>query len=140
MLDIELVIITRIIVAAILGSLIGIEREISHKPAGLRTHILVAMGSCLITGISIFYFSLDYARVVANIIVGIGFIGAGAIIGSQGHVQGITTAASIWIAASMGIACGVGYFYVAVVVTLISLCVLRFLKIAEKKIIKKKKR
>lgn len=125
--------------ASLLGAIIGIEREFSHKPAGLRTHILVSMGSCLITTISIFFFSMDYARIVANIIVGIGFIGAGTIIGSHEHVQGVTTAASIWITAAIGIACGIGYFVVAILTTIITLFVLRFLKVTEKKIKKKRK-
>ncbi len=140
MYEIELLMITRILISALLGGILGIDREILHKPAGLRTHILVSVGASLLTMISIFYFSMDYARIVANIIVGIGFIGAGAIIGSRGHVQGITTAASVWIAAAVGISVGVGYYLVATVTTLICLLVLRILRKVEFKVLKTRRK
>ncbi len=140
MYGIESVMITRIIISFVLGGLIGIERELSHKPAGLKTHILVSMGSALFTTISIFNFPMDSARMVANIITGIGFIGAGAIIGSRGHVQGITTSATIWIAAAIGIAVGVGYYTLATTVAIISLIALLVLRKIEFKILRRRGR
>ncbi|MCD6470713.1 MgtC/SapB family protein, partial [Candidatus Bathyarchaeota archaeon] len=89
----------RLILSMILGAVIGIEREIHHKPAGIRTHMLVSLGSCLFTVVSIYDFNMDPARVAAGIVTGIGFIGAGTIIVERERekIVGITTAASLWI-------------------------------------------
>ncbi len=111
--------IVRLLVAVVLGILVGVEREISHRPAGgyhlLRTHALVSLGACLFTVISIQHFDVDPARIAAGIVAGIGFIGAGSIIAEKGHVQGITTAASLWCVAAIGLAVGVGAYVLAVV-------------------------
>ena len=118
----------RLLLAAVLGAAIGLEREHSHKPAGLRTHILICMGSAVFTIVSIYGFSgtVDPARVAAGVVTGIGFIGAGVIFrGMRGDkVVGITTAASVWITAAIGIACGVGMYLIAVGVTVITVIVL----------------
>lgn len=125
--------IIKLILAVILGLLIGFEREKSHKPAGLRTHILVALGSTLITIVSI-SFVADPARITAAIITGIGFLGAGTIIAAGRNVIGLTTAASLWVMAAIGIAVGVGDFVLAIISALIVLFVLVFGKVERKKI------
>ena len=112
---VDIVTIARLLLAVVLGILVGVEREIVHKPAGLRTHALVSLGACLFTVISIDYFDVDPARIAAGIVTGIGFIGAGSIIAEKGHVQGITTAASLWCVAAVGLAVGVGAYVLAVV-------------------------
>lgn len=119
--------ISKLILATILGGLIGWERERSHKPAGLRTHMLVCVGSTLITIISINYFVEDYARIIAGIITGIGFIGAGTII-AQGtkSIHGLTTAASLWVVAAVGICVGVGWYLLSGIAT-ISIVLILFL-------------
>ena len=93
----------KLVLAVILGGIIGIERERNHKPAGIRTHMLVAMGSCLFTIASI-SFGDDPSKIAAGIVTGIGFIGAGTIIAEKGDkIVGITTAASLWTTASIGL-------------------------------------
>lgn len=120
----------RLLLAAALGAAIGYQRERAKKPAGLRTHILIALGSALFTVVSVFGFAdtADVARVAAGVVTGIGFIGAGVIFrglrGSEGHVVGLTTAASIWVTAAIGLAAGVGLYLVAVVVTILTVVTL----------------
>jgi putative Mg2+ transporter-C (MgtC) family protein len=124
----ELEIILRLLLAAALGAGIGYQRERANKPAGLRTHILIALGSALFTVVSIFGFgdSVDTARVAAGVVTGIGFIGAGVIFrGIRGdHVAGLTTAASIWATASIGLAAGVGWYLIATIAAAITVLVL----------------
>ncbi len=115
MLPVDIEMVVRLLLAVVLGILVGIEREVSHRPAGLRTHALVSLGACLFTVISISYFDIDPARIAAGIVAGIGFIGAGSIIATKGQVQGITTAASLWCVAAIGLAVGVGAYVLAVV-------------------------
>ena len=121
----------KIVLAGLCGAVIGLEREISGKPAGLRTTVLICVGSCLFVILS--YVMAwdddgsqigDPARIAAQIVTGIGFLGAGAIIQSRGSVIGLTTAATIWVTASIGMAIGIGYYPLAVVTTLIILFVL----------------
>jgi len=128
-------IIKRILCSLILASLIGLEREKKRQAAGLRTHVLVSVGSSLIMLISLYIFelykniaTLDPARIAAGVITGIGFLGAGAIIRAGNSVRGLTTAATIWVASGIGLACGCGFFYAAMFVTLVSLIVLLFLR------------
>lgn len=116
-------IILKLVLAAVLSGVIGLEREWKRKPAGLRTNILVGVGSALIMIISQ-QFIADPARIAAGVITGIGFLGAGIIIQSRGHVYGITTAASIWIVAAIGLAVGLGNYFAAFVTTLVALVVL----------------
>jgi|YelNatPaOPRAMG01_1025707.scaffolds.fasta_scaffold05870_9 putative Mg2+ transporter-C (MgtC) family protein len=113
-----------LILAVLLGGVIGIEREITHKPAGLRTHMLVCLGSCLFTIISVHEFNVDPARLAAGIVTGIGFIGAGAIIAERERVVGITTAASLWVTAAIGLTMGVGNYLLASLATLLVFIIL----------------
>lgn len=120
----------RIVVAAILGGVIGMEREYREKAAGFRTHFLVALGSALFMIISVHGFTdalisenhrLDVARVAAQVVTGIGFIGAGAIVLQKNVVHGLTTAAGVWVTAAIGLACGSGMYVLAVVATILVL-------------------
>ena len=112
----------RLLCAMIVGLIIGTEREYTHRPAGMRTHILVALGSCavMITGELIFaeykaYGAMpDPARLSAQVITGVGFLGAGTILREGPSVKGLTTAASLWSVACLGIAAGAGYYMVAI--------------------------
>lgn len=111
----------RIVLAAALGALIGYERQFKHKSAGLRTNILVCVGSCLIMIISNLIYeevegktNADPARLAAQVVSGIGFLGAGAIIKEGVTVIGLTTAACIWVVSGVGLAVGAGYYMVAV--------------------------
>jgi putative Mg2+ transporter-C (MgtC) family protein len=118
----------RLLLAAILGALVGFQRERCNKPAGLRTHVLICMGSALFTVVSIYGFSgtVDPSRVAAGVVTGIGFIGAGVIFrGMKGDkVVGITTAASVWITAAIGIAAGAGMYIISTAVAILTLLVL----------------
>ncbi len=136
-------VIGRLLLASLLGGLIGVEREIHGRPAGFRTHLLVTVGSCLMMVVSEFFFlkygtmqsdsviRLDPARVAAQIVTGIGFLGAGAIIKDGHAVRGLTTAACLWVTAGIGMAVGVGFYSAALVVTAIALFNLLFLKRVE---------
>ncbi len=112
-----------LLLAVALGAIVGIQREIAHRPAGLRTHMLVCLGSCLFTIVSV-SFSLDPARIAAGIVAGIGFIGAGTIWAEKDKVTGITTAASLWATAAIGLTIGIGDYPMAIVVTLLVFLVL----------------
>lgn len=122
----------RLFLAALLSGLIGWERERLRKPAGFRTHILVGLGSCLIMLVSLelarlysAYAGVDPGRIAANVVVGIGFLGAGTILHSRdGWVSGLTTAASLWVVAGIGLAAGLGYYPAAAGATLLVLAVL----------------
>ncbi|MEM2089189.1 MAG: MgtC/SapB family protein [Thermoproteota archaeon] len=122
--------------AIVSGAIVGFEREIAHKPAGLRTHMLVCFGSCLFTIVSL-DFSVDPARIASGIVTGIGFIGAGAIIAEQDKVVGITTAASLWVTAAIGLTIGVGNYILATIATLLVFLILSSRMILRK--IQKKK-
>jgi len=127
----------RLVLAAILGGLIGIEREIRDKPAGLRTNILICVGSTLFMSLSTQVAQLlggDPTRIAAQIISGIGFLGAGAVLHSHGFVPGLTTAATIWVVAGVGMALGSGMYMVAAFATAMSLVTLYFLSFIEDKI------
>lgn len=101
----------RLLVAVLLGAILGLERELKDKSAGIRTHSLISLGACLFTLISIDGFGgrADPSRVAAQIVTGIGFLGAGAILSNGASVRGLTTAAGIWVTAAVGTACGLGY-------------------------------
>ena len=114
----------RLVVAMILGGIVGLEREYRAKDAGFRTHFLVAIGSALFTLISMYGFAdgvKDTSRVAAQVVSGIGFLGAGIIVFQRNVIRGLTTAAGLWVTAAIGMACGVGQFYMAVLVTLLIL-------------------
>ena len=136
------VILSRLLAATLLGGVIGYERERSGKIAGLRTHALVALGSALFTVISVVLYNqlpsvngvpgYDY-HLIANIIVGIGFIGAGAIMRKDDRVSGTTTAASLWVVAAIGIASGFGFYAEALATTILAYAVLAVLWDLEKR-------
>jgi len=124
---IELEMVLRLLLAAALGAIIGYQRERAGKQAGLRTHILISTGAALISLISIYGFgdASDPARVAAGVVVGVGFLGAGVILHRQGGiVAGLTTAATIWVVAGIGLAAGTGLYIVAAVATALVLGVL----------------
>jgi putative Mg2+ transporter-C (MgtC) family protein len=129
----------RLVLAAVIGAAIGVERELRDQAAGLRTHMLVSVGACLFTLVSVYGFEAiasdqapsaryDVTRVASNIVTGVGFLGAGAIIRHGLSIRGLTTAASLWIVAAMGTAVAVGMYWatvVAAVITIVSLWGLR---------------
>jgi putative Mg2+ transporter-C (MgtC) family protein len=127
----------RLVLAAIFGGIIGLEREVRDKPAGLRTNILICVGSTLFMSLSTRVAQLlggDPTRIAAQIISGIGFLGAGAVLHSHGFVLGLTTAATIWVVAGVGMALGSGMYGVATFVTAMSLVTLYFLSYVEDRI------
>ena len=137
-------VILRLLVAGILGGLIGFEREMHHQPAGLRTHIILVLGAALAMCISInlsmqFHTTAsngDPERLAAQVISGIGFLGAGAIFRFGAGVKGLTTASSLWTAAIVGLAVGAGYFLIGGVTTAIVLFALKGLDLVEKRLIR----
>lgn len=120
----------RLLLAAFLGGAIGLERELSRKPAGLRTNMFMCFGAAMFTIVSLALAGpevQDKTRIASNIIPGIGFIGAGSILHSRGSVQGLTTAATIFVVASIGMAAGGGMYVIAVFATIVILLALRLL-------------
>ncbi|MBN2057960.1 MAG: MgtC/SapB family protein [Candidatus Saganbacteria bacterium] len=138
----DLTVVFNLFVAFILSGTIGWLRERQGKSAGLRTHILVAVGAALFMQVSAEMVLVsgiaDPGRIAAGIVTGIGFIGAGAIVQARGNVRGVTTASSIWIAAAIGVASGAGFYVGAIAATVIAWLTLELLQKAEKKIIKTK--
>ncbi len=139
----EFQIVFQLLLAVFLGGLVGIERETQERPAGLRTNSLVCLGSTLFTIISLRAFdylldkpgvSLDPSRVVASIIVGVGFIGAGLIIYRRFRIEGLTTAAGIWVVAGIGAAIGSGLYFTAIFSAFLTLIILNLLRIIEEKV------
>ena len=119
----------KLVISLGLGALVGLEREIGRKPAGLRTHMLVSMGACLFTIVSVDQFNMDPARVAAGIVTGIGFIGAGTIMGSKVRIKGITTAATLWVTAAVGLSIGVGMYVPAIIAAVLVFLVLQMWRI-----------
>ncbi len=144
-------IIIRILSALLLGFAIGLEREMTNKYAGLRTNILVCLGACIFTIISIYGFPTfadgdnvivsqatgvrDTARIAAQVVTGIGFIGGGTVLRHGATVFGLTTAATLWIAASIGMACGAGMYSVAIIGTVLSIITLVSVRVFEKNVL-----
>ena len=128
-----------IFVAAGLGSLIGLEREINGQPAGLRTHMILAVGAALAAILSISYsqlisspdFPSDPGRIVAQVVSGVGFLGAGAILRAGFTIKGLTTASSLWTTAIIGIASGSGYYYLACITTVTVFAILTIINKVE---------
>jgi putative Mg2+ transporter-C (MgtC) family protein len=123
----------RLLLAGLLGSVLGVEREWHHRAAGLRTNTLIAMGAAIYTLISIHMVgpNADATRIPSTIVNGVGFLGGGAILRTNGSIQGLTTAATIWVNAAIGMAAGAGYYSVAISGTLTALIVLTVLKRVE---------
>jgi len=138
----------RLLLAILLGGLIGFEREASNHSAGLRTNILVCLGSCLLMLLSIYGFSdfieeenvrVDPARLAAAVITGIGFLGAGTIAFTGKAITGLTSAASIWVVTGIGLAVGAGFYFAAVTATILVVLTLWALSKIEKRYINGKK-
>ena len=140
----EVEIVKRLLLAAIIGGLIGTEREINNRPAGLRTHILVTVGSALIMLVSIDGYTRiaggfeGSSRIAAQVVSGIGFLGAGTIMRTGNNINGLTTAASLWVSAGIGLAVGCGYYVGAITTGTIVLLTLMGLGFFEKRVIRKK--
>jgi putative Mg2+ transporter-C (MgtC) family protein len=144
--EFKLELIARLLLASLLGGIIGFEREVHGRAAGFRTHLLVSLGSCLFVISSIFFYELygntsrigppgvDPGRVAAQVVTGIGFLGAGAIIRDRASIRGLTTAACLWIAAAIGLACGIGLYVIAPFVTLLAVVSLLLLKKVENRL------
>lgn len=135
----------KILLSALLGGMIGFEREIHKHEAGLRTHILVSLGSSLIMLTSLYVFDIykdkgvvDPSRIASGVVTGIGFIGAGAIIRYGMAVRGLTTAASLWITSAVGLAIGCGFYLAGIFSTIVVIIVLFFLRELERKLPVKK--
>ena len=131
-LDLEVTMVVRLLVAAVVGGVIGYERRQAAKPAGIRTMSLVSLGACGFTLISIYAFEgfgtgWDPGRVAAQVATGVGFIGAGTMIRSGGIVRGLTTATGIWVAAALGMAAGAGMYVVAIAGALLAASLMHFL-------------
>lgn len=137
-------IIFRILISAVIGGLIGMEREVSNRPAGLRTHVLVTMGAALIMLISIDGFNevgvgrSDPARMAAQVVSGIGFLGAGTIMVRKDRIDGLTTAASLWVSAGIGLGIGAGYYVGSIVTGIIVLLTLMSLGMFERKFLERR--
>ncbi|MBI2172802.1 MAG: MgtC/SapB family protein [Candidatus Aenigmarchaeota archaeon] len=139
MTPLEMEIAIKIVIAAIVGLLIGLEREIRKKPAGMRTHALVCIGATLFTVLSFSFVgsTVDTSRIAAGIVTGIGFLGAGVIFRAEDRVKGITTAAELWVLAAIGVAIGMGMYFAAAISTLVVLVVLWPAKMLERRVIRK---
>lgn len=140
----ELAIVVRLLLAAALGAAIGMEREYKARPAGLRTHMLTALAAAVFTIIT---FELlhearkmaapgpaDPIRVIEAVTAGVAFLAAGAIIQARGQVQGLTTGAAMWLAGAVGVACGGGYYSIALMATVLALLILTVLRYLERRI------
>ncbi|MCP3102203.1 MgtC/SapB family protein [Myxococcus sp. K15C18031901] len=141
----EIDIVMRLGLATLLGAVLGLERELRGQAAGLRTHILVSLGACLFTLCSVMVeFSLegrpphgaqaDVSRIASQVVVGIGFLGAGAIMRDRGQVKGLTTAANLWLTASVGLSSGLGFALTAAITVAIALLALLGLRPVERAI------
>ncbi len=126
--SLQWVLLARLFIAALLGGAIGLERVWHGRPAGLRTDMIIALSSCLFTIISVYGFpGQDITKIASQIVVGVGFLGAGTMFHSQRHVLGLTTASTIWLVAAVGMAIGIGMYGVAAFVTIVSIVFLTFL-------------
>jgi len=141
--EVSLIFASRVLVAALLGGIIGIERELSEKPAGIKDILLISVASCAISIISILVATKngvlisDPARISAQIIPGIGFICAGVILKDRRNIYGLTSAATIWVVTAIGLVCGLGYLLEATLITITLLSALTLLKKVNKLITKK---
>lgn len=141
-LNFHMLILVRITAAILFGFGLGLERELTNKYAGLRTHILVCLGSCVFTILSIYAFPAavygshgDPARISAQILTGIGFIGGGTVLRHGSSVYGLTTAATLWVAAAIGMACGAGLMGIGFLTTLLSVSILVLIRAFERDVL-----
>lgn len=118
----------RLVLSVIAGGFIGLEREVVHKPAGIRTHMLVCLGSAVFVLATLETLPNETARIIAGIATGIGFLGAGTIFRSKSEVHGLTTAASIWAVSAVGLTIGLGYYLMAIISVVLILIVLQLNK------------
>lgn len=136
--------IVKVLFSMLFGAIIGVEREVTNKFAGLRTHILVSLGACIFTILSIHGFPVDTdrynadpARIAAQIVTGIGFIGGGTVLRMGNNIYGITTASTLWLAASVGMACGAGFYMLGGLCSFFALFTLVVIRIMEVKFLPK---
>lgn len=123
----ELVLSSRVVLAALLGALIGLEREMRGRGAGIRTFAAVTVGACTFGIIShVVVNGADTTRIAAQVVSGIGFLGAGVILRARGHISGLTTAATLWVSAAVGVALGFGLYLLAIVTAVICMLILLF--------------
>ncbi|MBI2547310.1 MAG: MgtC/SapB family protein [Candidatus Aenigmarchaeota archaeon] len=134
MVALETGILIKLLISTLLGMLIGLERGVHKKPAGLRTHSLVALGSCLFTLAALGLGDTEVSKLLPGIVTGIGFLGAGSIFQSKNKVKGMTTAAEIWTLAAIGVLVGLGEYYIAIASTILILIILVPFKWFEKSI------
>jgi putative Mg2+ transporter-C (MgtC) family protein len=128
----EWTVLLQIVVAAVLGAAIGIERELGAQPAGLRTHMLVSLGAALFTLAGVGLVGSDPTRIAAQVVTGIGFLGGGAILREGATVRGLTTAASLWVTAAIGLAVGLERWFAAIGTAVLALGVLWLVKYVER--------
>ena len=119
----------RLVLAVLAGGLIGLEREVVHKPAGVRTHMLVCLGSALFVLVTLETLPNEAARIIAGIATGIGFLGAGTIFKAKDEVHGLTTAASVWAVAAVGLAIGFGFYLMTAIAVILILIILQLNKV-----------
>jgi putative Mg2+ transporter-C (MgtC) family protein len=140
------VIVIRLIAATLFGGIIGFEREYLARPAGMRTHILVALAAATFAVVTLELMahangqgvtSTDPIRVIEAVTAGVAFLAAGTIIFSRGEVHGLTTGASLWLAGAIGVACGIGYYFIAILATVLAFLVLTVLRFVENAMPKK---
>ncbi len=132
----------RMFLAVALGGVLGFEREYRNRPAGLRTHMLVALAAStfMVIALEVFYKTqhltdespIDLLRVIEAVTAGVAFLAAGTIITSGRRIAGLTTGASLWLTGAVGLACGIGYYVIAVLATVLALCILIILRVIEK--------
>jgi putative Mg2+ transporter-C (MgtC) family protein len=132
---VEIAIPVQIVVAVALGSAIGFERETSAQPAGLRTHMLVSLGAALFTMVGSDTLHTDPTRIAAQVVTGVGFLGGGAILREGANVRGLTTAATLWLTAAIGVAVGLEQWAAAVITTVVGLAVLVLVKLLERDVL-----
>lgn len=131
------IVVERLLMAGAMGGIVGLEREYHHKDSGLRTNLLICVGAALFTMMGIVLAgdgTPDKSRIASNVVQGIGFLGAGLILHTRSRVVGLTSAATVWVVASIGVACGAGLYFVAGFATLLLVVALQFVGLAETKL------
>lgn len=137
-------IVARFVFAALFGAIIGLDRELKDRPAGLRTHMMMALAAAVFTVLTLELFhevrqleqpvSADPIRIIQAVTAGVAFLGAGAIIRDRGRLRGLTTGAGMWLAGSVGVACGAGFFYIAAMAVVPAIIILSGLRLLERRL------